>query len=154
MIRKGTSGTMKKINEFRLYSFGNYYISSIGQGIQALHATVEMFMKAKNGEFTNFTKDMLYEWAESHKTAILLNGGNSAELKKLVNILKLPDNPYPWASFHEEKTALNSALTSVVIVIPEWMFNRDLDTILEQDGPLTPFTRRFLEFKDACSLAR
>jgi hypothetical protein len=44
----------------RLYTFGNYYLSSIQQGIQAGHAAVELFNKYENSEQLNTVK----EWAK------------------------------------------------------------------------------------------
>jgi len=145
--------------EYRLYAFGNFYLSSIQQGIQAAHATVELFLKDSAGQLDTRQSHHLHDWAEFHKTMVLLNGGDCESLKQLVGILTSPDNPFPWALFREEKSALNGALTSVVIVLPERMYNSEItDPLLEQaamgHAVLTSFERKFLEFKKGCGLAR
>lgn len=105
----------------RAYYFGNMYLSSIQQGIQAAHATHELFTKYRHtisGEKTR----LLYEWAESHKTMILLNGGYLKTIQDLVNFLDSDENPYPWAPFHEGEDSLGGVLTTVSIVLPEKIY--------------------------------
>ena len=57
----------------RAYFFGNLYMSSIQQGIQAAHAVADMFIKYSNENEPNYHP--LREWATDHKTMILLNAG-------------------------------------------------------------------------------
>lgn len=102
----------------RAYFFGNMYLSSIQQGIQAAHVTHELFMKPHSEEGNMY----LFEWATNHKTMILLNAGYSEEIRRLVEFFDTPDNPYPWASFNEGQDALDGALTCVGIVIPEQVY--------------------------------
>lgn len=100
----------------RAYFFGNMYLSSIQQGIQAAHVTAEMFVKYANTKGPNYHP--LHEWAAGHKTMILLNAGYAEVLYDLLGFFSLSDNPYPWAEFHESETALNGAFTSIGIVLP------------------------------------
>lgn len=50
----------------RCYHFGNYYLSSIQQGIQASHSQMELFVKYKETSDPNqdkFQREMLYDWS-------------------------------------------------------------------------------------------
>lgn len=102
----------------RAYFFGNMYLSSIQQGIQAAHVTAELFMKSHSEEGNMF----LLDWANNHKTMILLNAGYSDEIRRLIEFFGDVDNPYPWASFNEGQDALDGALTCVGIVVPEKIY--------------------------------
>lgn len=103
----------------RSYFFGNYYLSSIQQGIQAAHCVADMFVKycVNNHKLFN-----LMEWAEQHKTMVLLNGGNQQSLLDLQTFFQSEDNPFPWAPFYEDAQSLNSCLTTVGIVLPERIY--------------------------------
>lgn len=107
----------------RAYFFGNMYLSSIQQGIQAAHVIAEMSVKyygAMDGG--DSTGNSFYEWASFHKTMILLNGGYSKTIRELVTFFDHAENPYPWEQFHEGEDALDSALTSVGIILPEKIY--------------------------------
>ena len=112
----------------RAYFFGNMYLSSIQQGIQAQHCTAELFLKYSlygklTGDFIGEKQRVsLYEWADNHKTSILLNGGDCAGLSEIFLLLDSPDNPYPWAIFVESNDALRNALTCVGIILPERIY--------------------------------
>lgn len=110
----------------RLYFFGNMYLSSIQQGIQAAHVVHELFLKYPaydpNHHDLDETGDTLFEWADNHKTMILLNGGYSDNLRELINQFNDLRNPYPWTSFHEGQDSLDGALTCVGIVLPEKIY--------------------------------
>jgi hypothetical protein len=100
------------------------YLSSIQQGIQAQHATTELFLKYEQDVvgYHDARREVLYDWAENHKTSILLNGGYSSALRELITFLDSRQNPYPWASFNEGEDALDGALTCVAIVLPEKVY--------------------------------
>lgn len=107
----------------RFYGFGNYYLSSLQQGLQAAHCVADMFMKYQYSEDdVPSRKEFLLEWAGLHKTMVLLNGGNSSELHDLYGFLNDYDNPYPYIKFHEDEQSLNCALTYVSIVLPEKIY--------------------------------
>lgn len=108
----------------RAYFFGNMYLSSIQQGIQAGHVIAELFQKYPVGPGS--TKgphyNILMAWARDHKTMVLLNAGYSSELWLLRDSFSQQDNPYPWAFFHESEEALDKAFTSIGIVVPERIY--------------------------------
>ena len=97
----------------RAYFLGNYYLSQIQQGIQAQHATSEMFVE-------NPTNEILWDWARNHKTSILLNGGNSGSLDEVYPFLKVQADRFslPIAKFKEDKVSLNDATTCIGLVLP------------------------------------
>jgi len=106
----------------RAYFFGNMYLSSIQQGIQAAHATHELFTTwtVPGVAYTN-----LHHWATEHKTMVLLNGGYAAAIQDLVDFFAeqgTDDVDYPWADVHEEEASLNGALTTVGIILPEKIY--------------------------------
>lgn len=111
--------------EYRAYFFGNMYISPIQHGIQAAHVVTELFVKYKPLEMssTPFESNVLYRWAEEHKTKMLMNGGYQSNLEKIHKIFEFigPVLGLPFAKFHEEEEALNGALTSVGVVVPMHM---------------------------------
>lgn len=104
----------------RAYFFGNMYLSSIQQGIQAAHAVADMFIKYSDENGPNF--HTLREWAADHKTMVLLNGGFSSSIAELCQLFDSNENPFPWAPFYEEEAALNGALTTVGIILPEYIY--------------------------------
>jgi hypothetical protein len=65
--------------------------------------------------------DMLREFSTIHKTFILLHAGDHAELSQLAAFFATGEHPYPWASFTEP--GLNDAITSIVIIIPERLYD-------------------------------
>lgn len=105
----------------RSYFFGNYYLSSIQQGIQAAHCVADMFVEYGNIHTTP-QQFQLYDWAEHHKTMVLLNGGNQASIIELATFFDSPNNPFPWASFNEDFESLNNCVTTVGIVLPERIY--------------------------------
>ena len=80
----------------RAYFFGNMYLSSIQQGIQAHHASTEMYNKyfprpTQVGECCFDATEqsiMLADWGHDHKTDVLLNGGDSQDLLELESFLE------------------------------------------------------------------
>ena len=109
--------------ELRLYTFTNFYLSSIQQGIQPAHAQNELMMAASLGETTD--NEMLYDWAENHKTMICLNGGDFAGISDWCAFLHHSDNPFPFAPFFEAVGAIGpvEVMTSVAVVLPERIFD-------------------------------
>lgn len=120
--------------ELRAYFFQNMYLQGIHAGIQSQHTTGEMFVKYNPNHLDIETDcvgncpklgptEMLYEWANEHKTTIVLNGGYAENLYRLVGVLADINNPYPWAYFKESKEALGGVLTNVGIILPQKIFN-------------------------------
>ncbi len=103
----------------RFYGFGNYYLSSLQQGLQSAHAITDMFVKYQEDPSKS---NIIYEWAKNHKTMVLLNGGNSGDLAGLYlafQQLESQGMPLPFSKFHEDEISLNNALTYVGIIVPE-----------------------------------
>ncbi len=103
----------------RFYGFGNYYLSSLQQGLQSAHTVAELFVKYKD---MGNQSDLVFDWASNHKTMVLLNGGNSGDLAGLhsaLEILEAQGMNLPFAKFHEDAVSLNNALTYVGIIVPE-----------------------------------
>lgn len=110
----------------RAYFFGNMYLSSIQQGIQAAHAVSEMFIRNPLGPDDSLIPvpgDLLWDWAKNHKTMILLNGGYAATIQELTDFFNSANNLYPYAPFYEEEASLNGALTTVGIILPEKIYS-------------------------------
>ncbi len=107
----------------RAYLFGNYYLSQIQQGIQAAHCMANMSVLYKHNTDQH---SMYVEWASTHKTMIVLSGGNSADLAeifaKFEELARFGDMNYPIAKFHEDEVSLNNAMTCVGIVLPEKVY--------------------------------
>lgn len=107
--------------ELRMYGLVPYNLSPIQQGIQFGHAVVEYGLK--------YFKDASYqEWAQNHKTFVVLNGGttngglhNPGTMQRHLDALKL--NKVKVATFYEPD--LNDALTAVVFIVDERVFNRE-----------------------------
>lgn len=104
-------------SEKRAYFWGNFYLSSIQQGIQALHCVSEMFVKYEPER--DDREDMLYDWAENHKTVVVLNGGDQAALQEIFANLSVDENDLPYAGWNEDRRALNDCLTCVGIIVDE-----------------------------------
>lgn len=101
----------------RAYFWGNFYLSSIQQGIQALHTLGNIFVKYDQiGKDDKLT--MTYEWADNHKTVVVMNGGDSADLQEIAEIVG-GQKTYPWATFEEE--GISDALTCVGIIVDNRM---------------------------------
>lgn len=152
------------MTEYRCYTFGNMYLSSIQQGVQAAHAITEMFVKQYAGSKNN---SALIEWAAHHKTMVCLNGGMERDLKELAEIFGHSSNPYPWAKFVESDDALGGALTCVAIIVPstiydnamglEFEFDNTINMFVHLDEPfmeLTTFEHKLMEEIKSRRLAR
>lgn len=125
----------------RAYFFGNMYLSSIQQGIQAAHVVAEMFTKYPDGSVndTHNQVGILNHWATQHKTMVLLNAGYGEEIWALKGFFDSKSNPLPWAHFCEGHDALDGAITCVGIILPEEFYEaaKELRTITA-NAP-TPF---------------
>lgn len=103
----------------RAYTFTNFYLSSLAKGIQSAHAIVDIGRKYKDKcELLSQYND----WADHHKTIIVLNGGNSGMLESIIELFVSHQDKYPWCEFHEDEQSLNGALTVVGIILPESIY--------------------------------
>ena len=108
----------------RAYHFGNFYMSAIQQGIQAYHGGMDLAVKFRN--VNSNVSETFWDWAEFHKTVVLLNGGMNADLEDLYEFFDSQDNPYPYMKFHESKEAMDEMLTNVVIILPPRIYDTAL----------------------------
>ena len=113
---------LKKVNILRLYSFVNFYLNSISQGIQTAHLVHDLFLKY---ESNSAPKNVLHDWANNHKTIIVLNGGmNSDILAKAEQLLDLGVAlGLPQAYFREDSNSLGDLMTCCGIVCPSWVYD-------------------------------
>jgi len=119
----------------RAYFFGNMYLSSIQQGIQAGHVIARMAVKYVPEEHVCDTTgaEMFWNWADNHEVMILLNAGygeNILELEAFFEgtldypgVTRLSEeydgySPYPFAIFHESDEALCGAATCFGVILP------------------------------------
>lgn len=111
--------------ELRMYGLVPYNISPIQQAIQYGHAVVEYGQKFKN--------DITYnDWADNHKTFIILNGGTTNHKTSLEDglpfgslnqhLLTLHENGIDLATFQEPD--LGDQLTAIVFIVDERIFNK------------------------------
>jgi hypothetical protein len=115
---------------YRLYSFVNFYLSSIQQGVQTAHLVANMF--TDNWQ-TDTQKTMLHEWATKDKTLIILNGGASVDILEKLARLTL-EREFPTGSFAEDADSLNGLVTCCGIVLPERIWGAmDYKTAVKTD---------------------
>jgi hypothetical protein len=144
----------------RLYSFVNMYMGGIHAGIQTAHAVSSMWRRYEgkdafpNDDHPCAQLDTLRAWEDDHKTAVLLTGGDHRALLELEAFMRRPDNPFPWGSFNESTDALNGALTAVVIVIPEKLYNPLEPGTVSAPTGWTEWEWEFYQRRAACGLAR
>lgn len=112
----------------RLYSFTNYYLSSIQQGIQTAHMVAEMSLK-NDPDFIS--------WAQRHKTIIVLNGGNSRDIAETYLFLINRGNEFSISMFKEDKDSLDDAMTCTGIVLPT-LFCASIDSYRETGSFVSP----------------
>jgi hypothetical protein len=118
------------MRELRMYGLVNYQLTGIQKGIQFLHGVVEYSQMANRvgGNMLN----VYNEWANNHKTVILLNGGTTNHKTSLEDglpfgslnqyLLTLHQNNIDLATFYEPD--LGDQLTAVVFIVDERVFNR------------------------------
>jgi len=128
----------------RLYSLTNYYLSSMQKGIQTAHLVSELsHMDRVNalGRGKHSPSAQFRKWADHHKTIVVLNGGNSASLRKYhrsllaLNEITL-DDQFPVVHFQEDSDSLDGAWTAVGVILPASVYEHrellDPDSVLGQ----------------------
>lgn len=113
----------------RFYSFNNFYLSSIQQGIQAghvCHALETKYALDRPGYAT--ARAALNEWRDKHMTWIVCNGGcaplihqRKAQFQRLMKAAMLP-----WTAFNEP--GLDNALTAFGGVLTADIYDAPLST--------------------------
>lgn len=117
------------MSELRFYSFVNYYLSSIQQGVQSFHVLHETFNKYTKLVSTEpvAVEDRLRDWSENHKTLIILNGGAHNDIEEtyalLAEIAPQLSFPLPFDKFHEDQRSLGGVITACGCVLPEEIYN-------------------------------
>jgi hypothetical protein len=109
-----------------MYFFVMYNLSGIQKGIQAGHAAVEYSLRCRSGEkqFSDYN-----EFAQHHKTFILLDGGGSNDMQR--RLLELDDLRIPCAPFYEPD--LNNSMSAIAFILPEEVYSVDLANPGEED---------------------
>jgi hypothetical protein len=104
----------------RFYSFTNWMLRPIQQGIQPGHAAVDMLVKYPDDNSSSQAA-VAWEWARDHKTFICLNGGNAANLAEVYTTLQRVGDALglPVVAFHEDEESLCGVMTSCGIVVTE-----------------------------------
>lgn len=112
------------MGSLRLYSFTNMYLSSLQKGLQTAHMISKM--SVADNTSISVVANMYSEWANVDNTIIILNGGGDAKMHDILykNILPLKKE-LPVGFFYESREALNGALTSVGIIVPETWLMKD-----------------------------
>lgn len=108
--------------DLRLYSFCNFYLSSIQQGIQTAHLVQELNNKYLDA--TSPKKTMLYDWGQFHKTIIVLNGGIASDIENTYSQLEqyCEGNTIPFAKFHEDQKSLSGTMTCCGLIVPDELY--------------------------------
>jgi len=160
----------------RFYAFGNYYLSSLQQGLQAKHSGDELEIHysryrelAEQGQIETTSPlyqawDALDDWRKNHKTVILLNGGNHQDLVDLHHFIEQGHGKFPYAIFHEDHKSLNGAATSVAIVLPAYIYEtaeydrlprNSVESFLQPTRPtLTLWEEDLVRKLNKCTLAK
>lgn len=108
------------------YVFTHVYLNTMQQGIQALHATVELFVQNKETTESDpfgMMLEKVYDWAENHKTVRILSAGGGEGFDEALLEAKRMAAKYnlPWAEFQEPD--INSMTTAFgFVVTPEMVF--------------------------------
>ncbi|MHA1289351.1 MAG: hypothetical protein ACTSPB_18340 [Candidatus Thorarchaeota archaeon] len=114
--------------ELRCYTFTDFMLSSIQQGIQSGHASMELVSKylLVTG-WQNGYAEQVSDWVQNHKTIICLNGGAFADVTGWLQFFEdglvlSHQNDFPFVGFTEEESQ-GGNLTSVAAILPERIFN-------------------------------
>ncbi len=144
----------------RLYTFGNFYLSPIQQGIQALHVLGELNNKYAESQ-TTFPSNpenpypelaanhgaVLRDWQRNHKTVICLKGGTSVDLAATYEWIAANEPNFgfniPFARFYED-AGLGNILTNVGAVIPEEIYDAQLGYKLDLEAVADGEDRAFV----------
>lgn len=112
---------------YRLYTFVNYYLSSIQQGIQTAHVLGEI-VRVHGAD--NAAVD---EWLCNDKTIIVLNGGNCASVERIYSNAIVNSN-YPGAFFREDDESLGGIVTACGVILPESVWNARRGSVTDGMG--------------------
>jgi len=106
--------------EFRLYSFVNFYLSPIQAGIQTGHLTDNMTVDyLLSIELNTISKHIFIEWIRNQKTYIVLNGGDDTCIIDTyydIQNLCIDELNLPYGMFLEP--GLGNIMTCCGVVVP------------------------------------
>jgi hypothetical protein len=113
----------------RFYSFvPALYLNSLQSGLQTGHTIAESALS---------NMPMHVEWAEKHKTIIILDAINLKGLKRVRSLLSVliplynsfeeDSRKIPLSWFHEDEDSLGRMMTCVGAVIPEHIYDGEFD---------------------------
>lgn len=107
----------------RLYIVANTYLSGLQKGLQTAHAVGDLSVKYENNK--------IYKaWASQYKTIIILDGGNSAQIKKYyTDFFESLPHEFPRVIFHEDEDSLAGAATVSGVIIPDDVREYELSKI-------------------------
>lgn len=116
----------------RYYTFTNFMLSSIQQGIQPAHCIADTFIKYAD---ESRQQAVLLDWATNYKTMICLNGGNAAGIREVyAKFEELCDTlQLPYCMFCEDEQSLDSTMTCCGLVVPAYIY--DAAAVLRVGGP-------------------
>ena len=124
------------MTEYRLYSIvPGLYLSDIQKGIQTAHLVHELFTKYAHQDDKQEEYQKLLDWADDHKTIIVLSGNDQDGLENYqTTTIPLLARKYrlPYGKFHESKSALNGCMTAVGLVVPDFLYNQPEYTFGEE----------------------
>lgn len=133
----------------RYYGFANFMLSSIQQGVQNFHVIHEMFVKYQVS--SSGAARVLYDWAQSHKTAVFLNGGNAAGVRDVYKQLETfgQNLCLPYSCFYEDEQSLDNSMTACGIVVP----TNIVDLVTALRASTTPWSSNLCYSDDEVALA-
>lgn len=105
------------VNNMKAYSLHCKYLPGVQIGIQSAHSHDELAAKAFSGQFTDMQDKHYRDWLFNHKTMVVLDGGDVAYLKQVLNMFNHQD-VFPYAGFYEEGLG-KGVLTNVTIILPD-----------------------------------
>ena len=118
--------------EFRLYTFVNFYLSSIQQGIQSAHVLGDMSVKYRAPKYYDdvayhAAHEDFWDWNENHKTLITLNGGANADIRdkyhRLNVIAPKLQRPAAFECFCEDVPSLDGIMTACGVIVSSTIYD-------------------------------
>jgi len=89
------------------------------KGIQAAHAVAEILLKDKKAR----------KWAKEHKTLVIVEGGNTQQMSKL--LFHLSGSGISHAPFFEDDQTLDGLHTATAVLIDDTLYgNTEWQTVL------------------------
>ena len=122
------------MKELRMYSLVLYQLSGIQAGIQAGHSWVEYGEKCKD-------KKLYKDWAENHKTVMVMNGGSTIMLNDYKKYLESLD--VDCVGFKEPD--LGGLTTAISFIISDDVFNLEENINFESFDVKNDLLNRFLK---------